>query len=122
MVETTTLELSLNELKLLITALYSFERGLENKNTRQKTLLNIYAAEKFFNFDFEIVQLVSTPTEFITQTIGSQFDKLTDAFYELAEKTGTAKPLPPQDERLSAVELFNFCDLDLKTPVLGDLS
>lgn len=119
MVETTKLELSLNELKVLLTALYAFEQSIENKNTRRDTLLNIYAAEKFYNFDYELEALITDLPTFISKVIGLQCEKLSDAFYVLAEKTGTSKPLPPQDERFSFIELINFCDSDLKATSEG---
>jgi len=114
MVETTKLELSINELKILLTALHSFECSLKKKKTRSDTLINIYDAQKFFNFDFELEALISDPTKFLDNAIGLQCDKLSDAFYDLAEKTGTSKPLPSEDERFSALELFAFCDSDFK--------
>lgn len=119
MVETTTLELSVHELKVLITALHSFERSLKKKSTRSDILLNIYHAERQFNFDYDLEALISNPLKFLDETIGLQFDKLTDAFYDLAEKTGTAKPLPPEDDRFSFKELAMFCELDLRATTEG---
>ena len=86
MVETTKLELPTNELKILLTALYSFEQLLEKKKTHSDILLSIYASEKLFNFDYELESLISNPIDFLDKVIGTQCDKLFEAFYDLAEK------------------------------------
>jgi hypothetical protein len=115
MVEITKLELSLNELQLLLIALDSLHKQLHNKSTRGDALLQIHDAEKFFNFDFDIVTVIQSLPKFLDDVIAVQIDKTYDAYFQLADEHGLLKPLAPEDSRYSVKEMIEFLDVDLKT-------
>lgn len=114
MVENTKLELSLNDIKLLLIALESFRKQLQKKSSRADALLQIHKSEKFYNFDFDVVSVIKSLPVFLDSIIGVQSDKLYEAYYALADKHGLLKPLPPEDSRYSVNEMFEFLDEDLK--------
>jgi len=113
MVENITLELSLNELKLLLVTLDSFQHQLKNKSTRSDALLQIHKSEEFFNFDFDVVPLINDLPKFLNEVIGFGCDKFYDAYFELASNLDKLKPLPPEDDRYSVSEMFSFLELDV---------
>jgi len=116
MVETTKLEFSTSELKLLLTAFDIFNKRLENKKTRIQTLLQIHESEKFFNFDFDVKLLIDDLPQFLN-AMGFLGDKLYDAFSELAHADGTIKPLPLEDDRYTLEDVIPFLDIELKKPL-----
>lgn len=113
MVETTKLELSVDELKVLLTALHAFELAFNEKESRRDTLLSIYDAEKSYNYDYELEALIADPQKFINTVVSNLSWKVFESFYDLAEKTHVSKPLPPEDERISLEQLRTFFELDI---------
>lgn len=106
-----TSDLSEENLKVILIALDSLHRNFENKKSRAIALLNIYKAEKDFNFEVDVHSIVTNPSNFLT-SIGLLIDTLYDDYYDLASSNGTLKPLE-EDNRVDHMELLDFLETDL---------
>lgn len=91
-----TLDLSHLQVKLLLIALDSLHRNLENETTRQTALENIHKAEVFFNFEIDSTLLYTDLHRFTGVIIGCTCDDLFEAHYEYADSLGLLKPLPEE--------------------------
>lgn len=112
------LELSQEDLKLVLIALDSLHRSFTDESTRQAALQNIYKSEQFFNFEFDVCSLVTNPLKFLDSSIGTAADIFYDAYFDLASSNGTLKPCQ-EDNRITNQQLVDFLQMNFNAHAVG---
>lgn len=112
------LELSQDDIKLVLIALDSLHRSFRDESTRKNALMNIYKAEQFFNFEVDVNSLVTNPLKFLDASIGTVADIFYDAYFDLASSNGTLKATL-EDNRITNQQLFDFLQMNLNAHSVG---